>query len=253
VAIKPLCTPDVHVKGSGLQGEAHPIRCKMWSCPTCAELNRKKVIAKALEAKPRAMLTLTVSSKNHASPEEAAAALKRGLRLLRLRLKRDEKLSNFEFIAVFEKHQSGFPHLHLLITGKFIPWSKLQQWWKEITGSTHVDIRKIKNAGTAAFYCAKYIGKDLAAFEGCKRWWRSHGYRDPNPEAWIPDYALGRGTTYEVDLNGLAFAMRLEGLNVSRLKSGGIAWRAPPDIDAPLGYYLWGAAGGSTPRKKGGH
>ena len=216
----------------------------------CAEINRKKVIAKALEGKPRAMLTLTVSSKHYQTPEEAAAALKRGLRLLRLRLKRDEKLENFEFIAVFEKHQSGFPHLHLLITGKFMPWKDLRDMWQSITGSYHVDIRKIRTQGQAVFYCAKYIGKDLEAFEGCKRWWRSHGYRDPDAEAWTPDYALGRGTTYELDVNALNWTIRLQGWHVERKRNGGIAWRAPPDDDTPLDLMLWTAAGGVRPRSQ---
>ncbi len=100
---------------------------------------------------------------------------------MRLRLKRHAQLSNFEFLAVFEKHKSGYPHLHLLIKGNFLPWKMLRTMWEEITGSYMVDIRKISTVGLAALYCAKYIGKDLSSFEHCKRWWRSRAYNEVTP------------------------------------------------------------------------
>lgn len=158
----------------------------------CSQINRKRVIQIAREAKPRALLTLTVRSSDYSCPDEAAAALKRGLRLLRLRLKRSPRLSNFSFLAVFERHKSGFPHLHLLIKGSFIPWRELRAMWEEITGSYMVDIRKISTEGQAALYVAKYIGKDLAAFASCKRWWRSRGYSEQVVVEYQEDKASGQ-------------------------------------------------------------
>lgn len=238
-----LCTPELSVKGGTREGEARPLRCKRWSCPVCAQINRRRVIAIAAKACPRAMLTLTVSSVDYPDTADAAEALKRGLRLLRLRLQRHERLSNFQFIAVFEKHKSGAPHLHLLIRGKFIPWQKLRQWWEEITGSTHVDIRKIDTRGKAAFYVAKYIGKDLSAFPHCKRWWRSHGYSEDVIDDYAPDQRFGRPTRYLANIHRVRFAMLLEGWTVEKVGREGIRWRAPPDTPTTLDYVLSSAEG----------
>jgi len=225
----PLCTPDMIVKSENGEGMAKAVRCKRWSCEVCAQINRRKVIGIARRAKPKAMLTLTVSSKDYPNVEDAAEALKHGLRLLRLRLKRHGKLTNFQFLAVFEKHKSGHPHLHLLIRGKYIPWKWLRTVWEGITGSYQVDIRKIESEGMAAFYCAKYIGKDLSAFQGCKRWWRSHQYSEEDVEIYVPEWAHLKPIHYMANVNKLRFMMLYEGWQVEKEGQDGIRWREPPN------------------------
>lgn len=190
--LTPLCTSQVSVKTEPQEITAAAVRCKRWSCPVCSQINRNRVIGIARRAKPRALLTLTVRSTDYASPDDAAEALKRGLRLLRLRLKRHPRLTNFQFLAVFEKHKSGWPHLHLLIRGSFLPWQELRRMWEGITGSYMVDIRRIASEGQAALYVSKYIGKDLAAFAGCKRWWRSHAYSEEDVSEYQADKAGGQ-------------------------------------------------------------
>lgn len=228
MAITPLCTPDVSVNLHQLGGEAVPVRCKRWSCEVCAQINRARVIAIAARSKPRALLTLTVSNKDYETPDEAAQALKRGLRLLRLRLKRHEKLKNFQFLAVFEKHKSGYPHLHLLIKGTFLPWQELRRMWEGITGSFMVDIRRIASKGQAALYIAKYLGKDLASFEGCKRWWRSHGYDDEKPEDYRPDEQRGEWSRLQVDFHALPEILSAAGWTVQKGRRDRLTWEPPP-------------------------
>lgn len=232
MTISPLCTPEVSVKADIAGGEASPVRCKRWSCPVCKEINRARVIAIAKAARPRALLTLTVSAKDFPDPAQAADELKRGLRLLRLRLKRAEKLTNFQFLAVFEKHKSGHPHLHLLIKGKFIPWQVLRKMWEEITGSFMVDIRRISTVGQAALYCAKYIGKDLSSFPHCKRWWRSHDYSDDVPEDYQTEKASGQWGRFMVGWYALRPAMEKAGWVVETTGRERIRWR-PPDGGSP--------------------
>lgn len=233
------------VNASRFDGEARAVRCKRWSCPVCKEINRKKVVAIARAAKPRALLTLTVSSDHYDSPDDAAAALKRGLVLLRLRLKRHTKLTNFSFLAVFEKHESGYPHLHLLIRGKYIPWLWLRRAWEEITGSIHIHIRRIHSTGMAALYAAKYIGKDLWAFAGCKRWWRSHDYSE---EA-VDDYQTARPgvrwTRHAIPFEAMPFNMKLVGYQVERDGPRRLRWHWPPDKGEPPGW-LWSATAGKA-------
>ena len=227
--LRPLCTSELAVKAETASGEAFSIRCKRWSCPVCREVNRRKVIQIAKDAKPRALLTLTVSSTQYPGIPEAALALKRGLRLLRLRLKRHPKLTNFQFLAVFEKHKSGHPHLHLVIKGKFIPWAELKAAWEAITGSTGIYIQFIRSTGQAAAYCAKYIGKDLAQFEGCKRWWRSHGFIEAKAEDYSKDHPRERWERTAFGLFALIDGMEAAGWIVERQRGERFRWSAPPD------------------------
>lgn len=248
---RPLCTPDLAVKGTAAEGEAHPIRCKRWSCPVCAEINRARVIQIAKAAKPRALLTLTVSSKDYPEPNDAAQALKKGLRLLRLRLARHPKLENFQFLAVFERHKSGHPHLHLLIKGSFIPWKWLRSVWEDVTGSYMVDIRKIATTGQAAMYCAKYIGKDLSAFAHCKRWWRSHGYSEGVSDDYEPDWRLGMPTRHLAEVHRVRAVLAYEGFDIERIGRDGIRWRAPPGSAWTLEALLCAAMGQARTTAKG--
>lgn len=247
--LTPLCTPDVSVKSYRGAGIAVPVTCKRWSCPECAKRNKRKVIQAGIAGQPRALLTLTVSSKHYQTPTEAAQALKRGLRNLRLDLKRHPKLENFEYLAVFEEHESGYPHMHLLITGKFIPWQYLRKTWERITGSIHVHIRKIRNTRQAANYTSKYISKGLAAFEGCKRWWRSHGY--PRPEVAETDDMDERAkwARYETDWHSMALNLALAGYKVERLGKERIKWHWPEERGEPPGWQ-WAASGGLNQLRK---
>lgn len=171
-----LCTGETVVNASAYEGEAWALRCKRWSCPHCRLINRKKVMHAARKGKPSTFMTLTINSNDHDSPDEAARELKRGWCALRRRIQRAWPGHKIPFIVVFEKHKSGYPHMHLLLRAPFIPQKWLKAAWEQITGAWMVHISQIRTVGQAMFYVTKYIGKDLAPFEGCKRWWRSHDY-----------------------------------------------------------------------------
>lgn len=243
-----LCSHLTALQSSPDGRTIHPIRCKRWSCPHCHEINRARVIALARAGKPRALLTLTVRSTDYETPDDAAAALKRGLRLLRLRLERHPRFSNFSFLAVFEKHKSGYPHLHLLIRSGFIPWKLLRKMWESITGSFEVDIRKIDSRGKAAFYVSKYIGKDLSAFEGCKRWWRSRDYNEGDAEDYQPEHRPRQTEAWDTHFYALRFLLLHDGYSLEKV--GRERWRIrPPDRPhLPLDAHIKEAAriGGGT-------
>jgi hypothetical protein len=190
------------------------------------------------------MLTLTVSSTDYPSHAEAAEAIKRGLRLLRLRLRRHPRLADFEFMAIFEAHESGFPHLHLLIRGAFIPWAWLTKNWTKITGSSHVDIRKVKGRKNAARYVAKYLGKDIHAFEGCKRWWRSHGYDLAPANDDDDERARKQWTRINLVWSSLLAALDAEGWKYDEKPGPRLEVYRPPGASAGLLSIATTAAGG---------
>lgn len=65
------------------------------------------------------------------------------------------------------------------------PWID-QKWlsatWEELTGAFIVDIRAVDNVEKAVFYVTKYIGKELAKFEGVQRWFRSRNWNEPEQD-----------------------------------------------------------------------
>ena len=171
-----LCTDFTVVNSNAHEGEAHALKCKRWSCPECAQVNRMKVMHSARKGRPNLFMTLTCDPSLHDSPDDAARDMKRGLVLLRRRIERKWKVKNIPFIVVYEKTKKGWPHMHLLLRAPYMHYKVLRAMWREITGAFEVDVRFIKKATQVLFYVTKYIGKDLHAFEGCKRWWRSHNY-----------------------------------------------------------------------------
>ena len=251
--ITPLCTHETAVNFHAYGGHAKPVRCKRWSCEVCAKRNAARVIAIGREGRPNALLTLTVSSKVYPDPDDAAEALKRGLRNLRLRLKRHSRLENFEFLAVFEKHKSGHPHLHLLIKGKYLPWKLMRKWWQALTSSHQIDIRKINSQGMAALYCAKYIGKDLSSFQGCKRWWRSSGYSNDNAEDYVPEHFAGTWGRVSTDIHSLRFAALACGYDLDKWNVEGFefTWRDPDRPPGGIREILYAATGQNIAPKTG--
>lgn len=177
-----LCSEAISVNQNSSEGQACLLKCRRWSCEKCLPDLRREVIQKAIAGHPRAMLTLTCNPANYSTPDEAARDMKRALVLLRRHLRARFGIEKLPFICVFERHKSGWPHMHLLIRGPFIPWKWLSLTWKRLIGAFQVDIRKIRGARDAASYVAKYIGKEPFAFEGCKRWWRSHNFDESEGE-----------------------------------------------------------------------
>lgn len=171
-----LCDEALAVNQDDTHGQASILRCKRWSCELCQQQNRWKVIQAIHRGKPTKMVTFTCKHSNYSTPDEAAADMKRGLRALRKRLARHFPNQKFPMLVVFEAHKSGWPHMHIALRSKFISVKWLQTAWSEILGAWNVDIRPFPKDVRKAAYFAKYLGKDLHHFAGCKRWWRSHDY-----------------------------------------------------------------------------
>lgn len=171
-----LCSEAIAVNRGGFLRAAAILKCKRWSCELCQDRNRWAVLMAVQRGKPNRMLTLTCSHSQYETPAEAARDMVRGLRALRKRMSRQWPDKKFPMCVVFEAHKSGWPHMHIAMRCEWISISWLKEAWEEITGAFSVNIRFIPDVGRIASYVAKYMGKDLHHFEGCKRWWRTHDY-----------------------------------------------------------------------------
>lgn len=148
---------------------------------------------------PNLFVTLTVPPHKYASYDDQARDMRRGLVLLRRHIAKRFRVENIPFIVVFEKHKSGAPHMHLLMRGPYMHQRVLLALWRNIMGSGGVNIKFIRNTQKVLFYITKYIGKDLAKFEGCKRYWKSQNYEIEKVEkepikVYGEGFRLNRGT-----------------------------------------------------------
>jgi len=145
---------------------------------------------------PDTFLTLTTRRNSYGSPEIAALAMSHAWRCLRLRIIRKYRLARLPFLAVFEKHVSGWPHMHLLMRAPFIDYAWLKAQWIDLTGSSVVRIERIYNKRKASGYCAKYCSKAVHKIGTAKRYWQSADYDQREP--YEPEHKGGDDGVWEI-------------------------------------------------------
>lgn len=134
---------------------------------------------KAFKGNPDMFLTLTMKPGEGLTPEAAAQDFVDGWRALRQYLCRKLNRKALTFLAVFEAHESGLPHLHILLRSKYISRKLIQKWWEARTGSWNVDIRRVHNPRQRASYVSKYVASRPAQFGSLKRYWCSQDWDPP--------------------------------------------------------------------------
>ncbi len=137
--------------------------CHLRWCPVCSDSRRNYISHSVQEwvkeqSHPK-FLTLTIMHSN-APLEHQVNHLYKYFRLLRKRRDfREAVPGGFWFFQIKKSKRSGqwHPHLHCLISGKYIPHSRLVSMWKDITfNSTVVDIRPIRDPVKASNDAARY-------------------------------------------------------------------------------------------------
>lgn len=171
-----LCTERSLVKHEGQALTCTPLRCKCWSCDHCAPNRRRDLKWKARNAAPTIFLTLTVKRGLYPTPEAQAAAMATGWRMLRQYLCRLLDRKAIPFLAIVEKHKSGWPHLHILLRTKYIDHRLIREWWVGRFNSPQIWIEQVDDQRKAAVYVSKYLAKHPERFEGCKRYWCSQDW-----------------------------------------------------------------------------
>lgn len=197
-----------------------------------------EVMHKARKGEPNLFLTLTCNPHQYPDADHAARDMKRALVLFRRRIARKFGVQRLPFIVVFERTKKGWPHMHLLLRAPYMHWKVLRAMWHDITGAWQVDVRQIKTKSQVLFYVTKYIGKDLAAFQGCKRWWRSHNYDVANDNDERPKLFGDQLFVSQVNFHRLVAWLEAEGAEIERQHRTKVAFvfrdgRQAPDWHAP--------------------
>jgi len=155
---------------------ATSLKCRSWFCPNCAPRRQRQLQAIAMDGTPNRFLTITCRRGQFATPTETAKAIVAAWRTVVRLWRRLNKWHKCEYLAVFEPHQSGWPHLHILWRGHWIDQTWLSQQMTLILNSPVVHISRISNVKSAAHYVAKYFSKAPTKFGTCKRYWKSGKY-----------------------------------------------------------------------------
>lgn len=172
-----LCTERSLVKHQGSTLSVTPLRCRCWSCEHCAPWRAKGLRREAMQGSPTIFLTLTIRTGRYATPDRQAVELAKGWRMLRQHLCRVLNRKSIPFMAVIERHKSGWPHMHLLLRTEYISHKLIRDWWEARFASHVIWINRLTSEKRAAAYVTKYLAKAPTAFEGCKRYWSSRDYR----------------------------------------------------------------------------
>lgn len=153
--------------------EPHPryrvisARCHDRWCEACQRERRWKIARNLVARQPSGRMrfvTLTLKSSDRPIGEIAVRLVKSFTRLRASKtLDRcfvgGAWFMEFTFNAFTGRYH---PHLHVLTQGAFLPVDLLRRRWHMITGDSYVvDVREVKQVGTAAGYVVKYAGKLL--------------------------------------------------------------------------------------------
>lgn len=152
------------------------LRCRCWGCDDCLPGRLAELKKLALAGHADKFLTLTARASSYPTPEAQAQALVKAWRALRQWLIRNGWAETLPYLAVFEEHKSGRPHLHVLYRGPFIPQKILSRRMALLCDGPNVWITHIRKQSAAGRYVAKYVSKGPARYDGCKRYWRSRDF-----------------------------------------------------------------------------
>lgn len=218
------CGSSTAEADDNLGGAAIVVQCGRWGCEICAPVRQRKLKSEARAGLPTAFLTITYKRRAGVTPIAASRELTSALAIVMRRFKQEQRKpagsryipkgprrfqwnrakviknarredrKKIEIAAhfwVMEEHKSGWPHMHILWRGRYIP-----QWWlsdqlDELIQSPIVDIRRVKSPAQRAAYIAKYVGKKPHQFGTTKRYSQSRNYKLPSE--WSNDRTIPKG------------------------------------------------------------
>lgn len=163
-------------------------RCKLWSCPYCAEINRQEWVARAIYGAAKlhyagnsiSFLTITSSPKLDAKGTENVFSTAWD----KLRRRATRAAGGGEYFLVPERHADGRIHAHALET-----FTMGKRWWKDNAAQCGLgfmaDEQPARHVAAVAAYGVKYLSKEFAQAEWPAGWHRvrtSRGWPVPLEE-----------------------------------------------------------------------
>ncbi len=152
------------------------MRCHKWDCPNCGPQNRKRVLRSLEGTRVDTLITLTCSRSHYRSPDAAFYVLSASIPILMKRLRRAFPRTPIEYFCVWESTRTGWPHVHVLFRGPFIPQRTLSRHWADLTCSPIVDIRHVNSQAQVASYLSKYLVKQPRVPFGHRRFRTSRAF-----------------------------------------------------------------------------
>ncbi|MBA7683344.1 hypothetical protein ES703_91708 [subsurface metagenome] len=142
--------------------------CKRMDCAPCAGRRQAKVFAQAVAGEPDRAIVLTTIP---VPGMTLARAIRRDRRYIaRYRRWIRSTFGPSQFFMLWELHESGWPHWHLLHRGPYLPQWQLSQKWKEMTGAHRVHVKRYRRPEQAAHEVTKYLLKTYATMPAyCRR------------------------------------------------------------------------------------
>lgn len=134
-----------------------PLPCKQWSCRKCAEFKISSLARRCSSALPNRLLTLTIDPALWEDPRQSFDGTRRHVPELVRQLRR--KFGEVEYLRVTELTSKGWPHYHCLVRSGFLPHSVVRDRWRELTGASIVDLRKVEDRFKTYLYLVKYLAK----------------------------------------------------------------------------------------------
>lgn len=171
-----MCGKQTLVKRQRDLATVFPLRCRSWSCPTCAPRRRKQLIRIAKTGSPTRFITLTVNPEWGEGAEHRGQNLAKAWRDIVREYRRIYPGREAEYLVVLELTKRGEPHLHILWRGGFMPQKWLSGQMRQRIGAPVVDVRSVRGEKEVAQYVAKYISKRNIKLGSMKRYWRSSHY-----------------------------------------------------------------------------
>jgi hypothetical protein len=155
--------------------------CRSWFCSVCYPRNIRRLLRHILAGRRPGerwrLIIYTISRHIGCSPDDRAYLIKEAHGKLRKRILRRYGDDAYEFIAVWETHQDGEPHLNVLQRGAYIDQDWLSDQWADLLpGSIIVGIEHVEAADRRRV--AGYMVKDPAQFGyKTKRFWGTRRWR----------------------------------------------------------------------------
>lgn len=140
--------------------------CRLRWCPMCADARAKIILHSCREffEKKSSVRFLTLTQKHNDLPlKEQIAQIKKSFVALRRCSGWRKYVTGCVWFLQIKPNCGGkwwHVHLHILLTGSYIPQKWLSEKWLKITGDSKiVDIRSVENVGKALKDVARYVGR----------------------------------------------------------------------------------------------